>query len=77
MKTYKLPYFECPLTPDSIHVGTGLLIDTHNNTLSCDARLCIGNNAYVQRCESMPFNGDWRDIDTMSLVLDYLEQFEA
>jgi hypothetical protein len=77
MKSYTLPNFTNPLTPERIEVGSVLMINTVAKTLSVDACFCIGDNAFVHRCENIPFEGDWRDVDAPSLVLNYLTQFEV
>jgi hypothetical protein len=75
MKTYNLPNFENPITPESIDVRA-VRISLISNTVQMEIALKIGINTYVHSSDPISFEGVWRKLDLVSLSNQELEQYE-
>jgi len=75
MKTYKLPNFSNPITPEIIEVRA-VRISLISNTVQLETALKIGENTYIHSSEQISFEGDWRTLDLLSLANQELEQYE-
>jgi hypothetical protein len=75
MKTYTLPNFTNPITPESIEVRV-VRISLISNTMQIEIALKIGENTYVHSSEQISFDGDWRTLDLLPLANQELEKYE-
>jgi hypothetical protein len=75
MKTYRLPNFANPITPESIEVRA-VRISLISNTVHIEIALKIGENTYIHSSEQISFEGDWRTLDLLYLANQKLEQYE-
>jgi hypothetical protein len=75
MKTYTLPSFENPITPESIEVRA-VRISLISNTVQIEIALKIGANTYLHSSEQISFDGNWQTLDLLSLANQELEQYE-
>jgi hypothetical protein len=75
MKTYKLPNFANPITPESIEVRA-VRISLISNTVQIEIALKIGENTYVHSSEQVSFDGNWQTLDLLYLANQELQQYE-
>ena len=76
MKTYNLPNFANPITPESIEVRA-VQISLISNTVQIEIALKIGANTYVHSSDQISFEGDWRTLNLLSLSNQELQQYES
>jgi hypothetical protein len=76
MKTYNLPNFANPITPESIEVRA-VAISLISNTVQIEVALKIGDNTYVHSSDQISFDGDWRKLDLLYLANQELQQYES
>jgi hypothetical protein len=75
MKTYNLPNFANPITPESVEVRA-VRISLISSTVQMEIALKIGINTYIHSSDPISFEGDWRALDLLSLSNQELEQYE-
>jgi hypothetical protein len=76
MKTYNLPNFANPITPESIKVRA-VGISLISNTVQIEVALKIGDNTYIHSGAPISFEGSWRTLDLLSLANQELQQYES
>jgi hypothetical protein len=76
MKTYKLPNFANPITPETIDVRA-FRISLISSNVNIEIALNIGENTYVHSSEQISFEGDWRTLDFLSLADKELDKYEV
>lgn len=77
MATYKFPQFNVEITNPTVEIDMNTIGDKAiDKLLSVDTMLIVADATFGVRAEDMPYGNTWEDVDIMTMVMEWLTQFE-